>query len=124
MARQKKTIDEVRAQGHIDNPQWAEEEFEPWGVAKFQVVPQVAEFIQGNRGAWRQDLGKLKAPLLLVYPADGRGGIITPALAAEAMALNPLVQSIQIPNAGHNIRRDNFADYLTAVQGFLRAQLL
>ena len=123
LTRQQKSISEVRAQGHIDNPLWAEEEFEPWGVAKFQVVPQVAEFVIADRGTWRQELPKLKAPLLLVYPADGRGGIITPALAAEAVALNPRVQSVQIPDAGHNIRRDNFPGYLAAVQSFLRGAL-
>ncbi len=123
LTRQQKTIDQVRAQGHIDNPQWAEEDFEPWGIAKFQVVPQVAEFVTADRMTWRQDLDKLTAPLLLVYPADGRGGIITPAMAAEVMALNPRVQSVQIPNAGHNIRRDNFAGYLAPVQGFLRDTL-
>ncbi len=123
LTRQQKTVDAVRAQGHIDNPQWDEVEFGPWGVAKFQVVPQVAEFVVADRGGWRKDLAKLTAPLLLVYPADGRGGIVTPALAAEAMALNPRVQSIQIADAGHNIRRENFAAYLAAVGSFLRGAL-
>jgi pimeloyl-ACP methyl ester carboxylesterase len=122
--RQAKTIDQVRAQGRIDNPQWAEEEFEPWGVAKFQVVPQVAEFVVADRSTWRQELPKLKAPLLLVYPDDNRGGIVTSALAAEAMALSPKVQAVQIPDAGHNIRRENFAAYVAAVRDFLRGALL
>jgi pimeloyl-ACP methyl ester carboxylesterase len=121
--RQAKTIDAVRAQGRIDNPLWAEEEFEPWGVAKLQVAPQVAESVVADRSGWRRDLVKLTAPLLLIYPADDHGGIVTSALAAEAMALNPKVQAIQIPDAGHNIRRENFAAYLTAVRDFLRANL-
>jgi hypothetical protein len=35
------------------------------------------------------------------------------------MRINPGIRAVQIPNAGHNTRRENFTGYLAAVRGFL-----
>ncbi len=45
--------------------------------------------------------------------------IVTPEQAAEAQALNPLIEVAHVPDAGHNIRREDFDAYMTAVRAFL-----
>jgi pimeloyl-ACP methyl ester carboxylesterase len=45
--------------------------------------------------------------------------MVTPTLADEAAALNPNVEVVHIPGAGHNVRRENFEAYLAAVRAFL-----
>ena len=49
------------------------------------------------------------------------GSIVTPDNAAEAARLNPHVQVVHIPGAGHNVRRDQFDAFIAAVRTF-RAQ--
>jgi pimeloyl-ACP methyl ester carboxylesterase len=56
---------------------------------------------------------------LLLYGERARGGIVTPQIAEEARAINPNIRTVQIAASGHNIRRENFADYLAAVRAFL-----
>ena len=68
---------------------------------------------------WQVTLANIFAPTLLIYGQPGHGGIVTPDLAAEAQRINPNIQSAEIPTAGHNTRRENFADYLAAVRAFL-----
>ncbi len=68
---------------------------------------------------WQEMLPRITAPTLLIYGQPGHGGIVTPELAAEAQRINANIRSVEIPNAGHNTRRENFDDYLAAVRGFL-----
>jgi pimeloyl-ACP methyl ester carboxylesterase len=112
---------ELRAQGRFDNPRWALEEFDDWVVAKEQAAPQVIEFILHNRPDWPELAAKFEAPVLLVYGDPALGGIIGPDLAAEARRVNPLIQPTQIPGAGHNVRREGFGDFMSAVREFLAA---
>ena len=44
-----------------------------------------------------------------------------PDVAREAAQLCPSVTIVQIPNAGHSIRRDQYALYLEVVKAFLDA---
>ncbi len=54
---------------------------------------------------------------------SGRGGIITPEVAAEAQALHGQARVVTIAAAGHAVRADNPAAFAHAVAGFLTQQL-
>ena len=58
-------------------------------------------------------------PVLLVYGDPALGGIIGPDLAAEARRISPLIYPVQIPSAGHNVRREGFEDFVAAVREFM-----
>lgn len=109
---------ELVARGRAASPEWSEEEFPAWATAKRQVDP---EAMPAYRVTWQESVACLAAPTLLVHGDMERGGIVTPDVAAEAEALNPRIQAVRIPRAGHNVRRENFADFVSAVRAFLLA---
>lgn len=109
---------EILAAGRAANPAWHDDDFPDWAQAKRLVDPDASPlYLQ----PWQDTLARIEAPTLLIHGEPGFGGVVTPELAAEARALNPLIQDVEIPRAGHNIRRENFPDYLAAVRGFLLA---
>ena len=66
----------------------------------------------------------LDCPTLLVIGENSEGAIISPEQAVEANAINGLVQSHQVFQAGHAIRYDQFALFMAAVEPFLDSLLL
>lgn len=112
------SAEEIAAYGHEQSPGWHADEFAAWVEGKQQVDPEaLPEFTT----PWQHDFAAIAAPTLLICGEAERGGMVTPALAAEAAALNANIRAVRIEHAGHNIRRENFEDYLTVVRGFLRA---
>jgi N-formylmaleamate deformylase len=119
------TRDGLIAYGKGRNPNWHDAEWEPWADAKLAVSPAMIDCLQWSPSPWREDCPKITCPTLLVIAEagdrpDGLGGIVTEAVAAEALALMPRAQVARITGAGHNIRREAFEDYIAAVRTFLR----
>jgi pimeloyl-ACP methyl ester carboxylesterase len=108
---------QITAMGKASSPGWHDDEFPAWTAAKKQVDP---EAMPDYRTRWQDSIARITAPTLLIYGEPGRGGIVTPELAEEARAINSNISAIQITGAGHNIRRENFADFLVAVRAFLQ----
>lgn len=102
--------------GKATSPGWHDDDFPDWAAAKPRVDPEAFPVYSG---AWQDGIGRITAPTLLIRGEAERGGLITPQIAAEAAAINPNFRSVEIPDAGHNIRRENFAAYLSAVRAFL-----
>lgn len=119
------TREELVAYGKARNPDWDDAEWEPWVDAKFAVSPAMLDCLQWSPSPWREICPQITCPTLLVMAdagdrPDGLGGIVTEAVAAEAMALMPDVRVARIQGVGHNIRREAFDAYLAAVRAFLR----
>jgi N-formylmaleamate deformylase len=108
---------QITAMGKASSPGWHDDEFPAWTAAKKQVDP---EAMPDYRTRWQDSIARITAPTLLMYGEPGRGGIVTAEVAEEARAINSNVSAIQITGAGHNIRRENFADFLAAVRVFLQ----
>jgi N-formylmaleamate deformylase len=113
------TTAESFARGPRERPLWAPEDHEADVPAKEQVAMQVLEYILHEDVNWIEQVANLKAPTLLIYGNPALGSIISPAVAAEARRINSLVQPVQIPNAGHSIRRECFDEYVAVVREFL-----
>jgi len=107
---------EIATKGKASSPLWHEDEFPAWSASKKQFDP--AAYPRYTQ-TWQQTLSHICAPTLLIYGEAARGSLVTPAIANEATTLNPHLRTIQISGAGHNVRRENFSDYLAAVQEFL-----
>lgn len=125
LTRRAMTIDEVIAQGRQLNAKWADEDFPAWAAAKHQVVPQVVEGSGTAQRPWGEVIADIQCPTLLLIGEQGVEGsdvpaIVTPETAAAAHELNARVEFVQVPGAGHNIRRDQFDGYMTAVRPFLQ----
>jgi N-formylmaleamate deformylase len=111
---------EVVAQGRTDNPRWAAEELDGWATAKLRVSPYAANRRREAPGRnWQQTLAAIECPVLLLTADPALGARITPAIAKDATGLMRRGKVVNVPDAGHNIRREQFEAYLAAVKTFL-----
>lgn len=117
---QSMTRAEILAMGRADNPGWHDDDFPDWADAKLQVQPDA---LPAYVRPWQDEVRRISAPCLIVHGEAARGSLVTPAIAAEARALNPSLKTVEIPGAGHNTRRENFEGVVAAVRGFLLGPL-
>ena len=110
------TEEQLSALARSLHADWSDEDYPDWIAAKKQVDPNAMPALSQD---WRPILAAISAPTLLIRGDSGRGGIVTAAVAEEAMALNPNIRAVHVPGAAHNIRRENFPAFLSAVRGFL-----
>ena len=73
--------------------------------------------LRGDR--WRDAVAGWDCSALLVIGENSLGGIVSPPLAAAAAETNTRLEWVQVPDAGHAIRFDQFDRFLTAVDPFL-----
>lgn len=115
---QGQSLPELRAAEHESSPHWSEAELIPWAESKHALDLEVFEE-RSPRPTWQSLMPKVECPILLIY--GDKGTMVDDALAAESASLWKQGESVQIAGAGHCIRRDNLADYLTVVHQFLKA---
>ena len=121
--RKAKTRQGIVETGRKENPKWAEIEFGPWSEAKLQVSMNVLQAVNMPRKPWRDIIGKITCPTLLVTADPALGAIVTPEVAAQATRQSPHIQVARIEGAGHNIRRENFDQFMNAVTALAVRQL-
>lgn len=119
---QRMTREQIVAYGRGNNPTWDDEELWHWSLGKTLVSPYVVQETSQLLTNWRTVVPRITCPTLLVTADPVRGGIVTPATAADLTADHTNLQVAYLDGAGHNIRRDQFAAYITAVRPFLLAQ--
>ena len=76
---------------------------ENWGIGRLTGVP------------WQDRVRKFACPVLLVW---GTSGIVSEETAEEARRLSSGLQDVQL-DAGHNVRREAYDDFVAAVRSFL-----
>ena len=113
--------EEIIAAGKEVNPGWSEEVFGPWAEAKKQVSLNVFGYRLGVAAVWQEAAAGLASPTLLITGDPALGGIVTSTIAEAVSASNPLIQVYRMADAGHNIRRAQFEEYMRVVREFLAA---
>ncbi len=100
---------------------WSEAELGPWADSKVRASPYLVNLFRSrlDRSIDWESMKNITCPVLLIRSDPNLGGIITPESAAALQALLPKVKVVPIPQAGHNIRREQFRLYLAAVCEFL-----
>lgn len=123
IARMKKgTLQQIMAAQPPLGPrmnEWDESELAPWYEAKQQVNPVIVAITSNTPALWQEFAPRIACPLLLLWSEPARGSIVTAEVAQLAATLNPNITAVHVPNAGHNIRRENFEQYISAVRTFL-----
>jgi len=102
---------------------WVDEELEPWADSKEQFNLAVVERNLDNAlqlASWREYLAQISCPILLITADPDRGAIVTAQAVQDAQQIWQHGQAVHIPDAGHNIRRDQYEPYMEAVTSFLR----
>lgn len=120
----RKTREELIAGERASNPGWQESEFGPWADSKLRMSFNVLSLMNADGSDWaviHKQLPAISCPTLLITGDPARGAIVSAEGAAALQAIVPQTQVAHIPNAGHSIRRDQFAAYLAAIQPFLAA---
>ncbi len=107
------------AKCRADSPTWPEVELQPWAESKRLFDLNFTQGFRRPQPFWTEVVAALHAPTLLITADPGKGSIVTPQAAQAAAALNPVVRVVNIAGAGHSIRRENFSDYMAALQEFL-----
>ena len=114
------TPEQRRAVADQERPEWPAEERAYWIEAKAQFdLDAFPDQPVPDMGGWRETVRGLRCPTLLVTADVERGAIVSPDVAEEASRMNPNVRVVHVPGAGHNIRREQYAAFQSAVRGFL-----
>ena len=111
-------VAEIIAAGKTMSPTWPDAEFPAWAASKQQLDTAIFDIVR-IRAPWRDYVAALTVPTLLLTADVALNAIVTPEIAQAGASLSGLVQVVHIPNAGHNIRRENFPAFMQAVQEFL-----
>lgn len=114
--------EEIVAIGRKQSPNWSEAELGPWATSKQQISLNLlkSRFEQGE--PWQEILPRIAVPVLVLVPDVALGGMTTPAGAELAGRLLKHGEIVNIANAGHNVRREQYEAYMAAVRDFLKRQ--
>ncbi|HEY2222582.1 alpha/beta hydrolase [Actinomycetospora sp.] len=106
-------------QGRAENPTWADDELEPWALAKAELAEDFTLHRPSVRPA--PDLAAAtNCPVLLVRGDPDRGSIVTPGAASDAVRrADGRIESVHITGVGHSIRREARDRFLVELGAFL-----
>ncbi len=119
VALKRKLREELIANQRAATPDWSAAELEPWADSKLRLSFNVINRIGGANLDWPVLVPRITCPALLITADPARGAIVTTETAAALQTLVPQLRVAHIPDAGHSIRRDQFALYMAAVRAFL-----
>jgi N-formylmaleamate deformylase len=118
----RKTRDELLEMARSENPSWPEAELVPWVDSKQRFSQKIVHIIDTlGFGPMESPslVDRIVCPVLLITADPKRGAILTDDDVAELQKSVPHMKRVHIPDAGHNIRREQFSLYMEAVQTFL-----
>ena len=118
----RKTREQLIAEQRAATPGWSEAELEPWADSKLRVSPNVLSVFDGQTPRmidWQATLPGITCAALLIKADPAQGSIVTDDGAAALKRLIPQIEIAHIPDAGHNIRRDQVDQYIAVVRAFV-----
>lgn len=115
-----RSVEDLMARCHADNPTWPEAELRPWAESKLQFDTGFFQAGFSLPKDWRGTARALGCPTLLITADVERGAIVSADMAHQAQALNPRIRVAHIPGAGHSVRREQFTGFMRVVREFLR----
>ena len=118
MSRQK-SVDELVAINRRENPNWPEAERRPWALSKRQFNLNAFDEAGIDSELGNQLLSQIICPLLIITADLHMNSIFPPQAADKLVASLPNAKHVNIPGAGHNIRREQPDAFVTAVRNFL-----
>lgn len=113
-------LDEIVQAGKRQSPTWSDADLFQWAKSKQQVNMLLFDHIDIDPVAWRQYAHLIKCPVLLIGGNPRLGGVITAEVVEELKKVWKKPEILQMENAGHSVRREQFEPYLDAVKKFLR----
>jgi N-formylmaleamate deformylase len=118
----RKTQAELLAEVRAGNPTWSEEETSLWADSKQRLSTRILSLVSigdVTPPAFPSLLQRITCPALLMRADPAHGVNLTDADVSALQAGVPHLKVVMIPDAGHSIRREQFAHYMDVVQTFL-----
>jgi pimeloyl-ACP methyl ester carboxylesterase len=115
----RKTREEMIAECRTNSPTWPEAELGPWADSKLRFSFHAINRLGTAPVEWTTLLPRVACPALLLTADTDRGAIVSSDDAAAMQGLIPQLQVVHIAGAGHNIRREQFSAFMSAVRAFL-----
>ena len=116
------TKEELIERVRKENPGWQEAEIDPWAESKLRLSIKALSDASNTTVDWQATVKKVSCPVLLITADPGKA-IVSPEAAAALQKIVPQTTVVNIPGAGHSIRRDQFSPYMQAIQSFLKQTL-
>lgn len=113
------SLDELIAEAEHSSPGWDPAILPPWAEAKKQFNLDIADLYRANSSTWRNTAEAIECLVLLITANPELGARMTAVEREQATQALQHGTVVNIPGAGHNIRRERFAEYLGYVQAFL-----
>jgi N-formylmaleamate deformylase len=124
IADKERSVDELVQISRERDPGWSEAERLPWARAK--QLFSLSVFDEGRLGdveSLERVIAQIVCPMLVITADPSRGSLLPLAAADELAGRSPQSKHVNIPGAGHNIRREQPQAYLNAVRDFLKGML-
>ena len=118
LPRRAQTQAELEGICRRQSPHWHSLEIAPWAEAKLKVSPSVFDIPNLNESDWWQTLPKINCPALLISADSSRGALMSREVEAHLRKFCPSITLVRLPNAGHNIHRDQFERFILLTSDF------
>ena len=110
------SLEEIMAEARARHPQRSAELVELIARARLQTSLNAFEVLRQPYPDYRQVVGAITVPALLVIAEHG---VVSPEAAAELQKLNPRVRVASLPEAGHGLQYDQPERFAAIVRTFL-----
>lgn len=113
------TRDDLLAYCHKSYPHWPEEETVIWVTSKTQVNPQVVRGFDQPAPPWREAIGKIVCPILLITGDQEKGAMNTQGDVREIEVSWRNGRAVSIERTGHMIHFDQCEPFVAVLKAFL-----
>lgn len=114
-------LEEVIEQNRKLHPTWHEDVLHAASKGKKQLDLNFFTVGFGAPMGWKETVEAIKCPTLLLIGNPDKGGLTTPEVAKMAAEMNSNITVVHFPGAGHHIRFEEYAAYISAVKDFLKS---
>jgi N-formylmaleamate deformylase len=112
-------VEELMARCRVENPDWHDEELEPWAASKLQVSPEYGRFFAQQKRPWQEIIGAIQCPILLLVGEPHLDSHSGWDAAVQATGIWRDGQLIHIADAGHNVQRDCWEAFMARITAWL-----
>ena len=114
-------MDGLLARLDRESPNWHEEERRPWAESKLQVSPDYGRFFAQDKRPWQTILAAIDCPMLLMVAEPHLGSHTQWEAAVQATGIWRQGTLVHIPEAGHNLQRDQWDTFMRRLRDWLAA---